>query len=461
MNETTTVNEKEYLSIKDAAQRLDVEYKTVWRLVDSGELPAAKVRGVWRIRHTDLEAFFESRKRQAAGTAVDRCAYCGNRIMSALSVGGRCQTCEAPLCLSCWRIEGHRVCSRHASEDGAAEAAPVHCSRCRQLISSIDMTGGHCEAPGCDAILCMNCCRDPDGHFCDEHRPAEDEKLQEARRRLEQGKIDRLVTGLEAKARELSFVSRFDQKVRQVSTLRDPNTGTVLRLDDVDAYHSTDDDTDRLLEILGVGYLDRDFLGGVPVNVRSRYELPASNGDDVGLVLETMVLSRLEAHAHVGFDTEAMTLSDLMPRLEAAAEEAETTDATYVLGLASTGGWADDAVAYLRGDTQGRSYSHRLLLPYLIDLHAGECFYNELDERLTLLEDFFAPQLPGEEVQSVVDYVLQTMLTSGLSSLTADQVTKALSVAPKVVRQAFEQLSGDGEFTMEDIDGLGLVIARR
>ena len=449
---------KEYLGIRETAELLDVEYKTVWRLVNEGKLPAAKVRNVWRISAADLEAFLEKQKMLAA----DRCAGCGRPIMSALSVGGRCQVCEAPLCVNCWRIEDRRFCSLHQSEEGTEEeTAPIHCARCRQMIASVEMTGGRCEAPGCEALLCVNCWREPDGRLCSQHAPAEGKKLEAARARLNRGEIDRLVTGLEAKTRELNFIARFDQKVRQVATLRDPRTGEVLRIADWDRCQVTGDDSDQLLEILGVGYLDKALLGRVPANLRSRYEVPAPRERSPRLIIEAIAFSHLEAHARDGFDTVPAALSDLLPFLQDRAAQAEAMDATYVLGIAATSGWDEEAAGYIRADVGGRSFSHRLLLPYLIDLHTNEVIYNTLDERMAVLADLFSPRLFGEVVQTVVDYVQQTMLTSGLNSLTASQVTQALSVRTEAVREAFRQLSGDGHFITEEISGLGLVIARR
>lgn len=452
---------KAYLSLKEAAEHLGVEYKTVWRLVNQGKLPAGKVMGVWRISAADLDAFFEQQKELALKTAADRCAVCGKPMMSALSIGGRCQVCEAPICRSCWSLEGRRFCSLHQPEEAAAtvETTPLRCGRCGQVIPSLEMAGGRCEAPGCEALLCVNCWRGPDGHLCSRHVTTAGEKLEEARARLARGEIDRLVTSVKAKTREINFIARFDQKVRQVATLRDPVTGRALRIADWGRCHVTEDDTASLLEVLGVGYLDKAFLARIPLNLRSRYEVSAS-GEQSSLVMEAIAISRLEAHARDGFDAAPATLSDLLPYLQERAEQAESIKVTYVLGIAATSGWDQEATGYINADTRGRSYSHRLLLPYLVDLHTGEMIYNTLDERLTSLADLFSPQLFGEEVQTVVDYVRQTMLTSGLSSLTASQVTKALAVGPEVVREALQQLSSDGEFTMEEISGLGLVIAR-
>ena len=51
--------DKPFLTIQDVAELFDLDYKSVYRLVLSGQLPAAKIGGVYRIRREDLDAFFE------------------------------------------------------------------------------------------------------------------------------------------------------------------------------------------------------------------------------------------------------------------------------------------------------------------------------------------------------------------------------------------------------------------
>ena len=55
-----------FLTLEEAAERLGVEYKTVYRLVRSGDIPAGKVGRIYRIRDEDLEGYFERQKRLLA-----------------------------------------------------------------------------------------------------------------------------------------------------------------------------------------------------------------------------------------------------------------------------------------------------------------------------------------------------------------------------------------------------------
>lgn len=50
----------EWLSTKDAAARLGVNQRTLYRFIDAGELPAYKFGRVYRVQARDVAAFIES-----------------------------------------------------------------------------------------------------------------------------------------------------------------------------------------------------------------------------------------------------------------------------------------------------------------------------------------------------------------------------------------------------------------
>ncbi|MCZ7683730.1 MAG: helix-turn-helix domain-containing protein [Sandaracinaceae bacterium] len=55
------------LTIRQVAERLSVNERTVYRMAQSGELPAFKVAGTWRVLRTDLDAWIEKQKAIATG----------------------------------------------------------------------------------------------------------------------------------------------------------------------------------------------------------------------------------------------------------------------------------------------------------------------------------------------------------------------------------------------------------
>ena len=54
------------MTVRDVAAFLNVDEKTIYRLVQKGDLPGFKVLGSWRFQRPDLEAWIAQRKDQAA-----------------------------------------------------------------------------------------------------------------------------------------------------------------------------------------------------------------------------------------------------------------------------------------------------------------------------------------------------------------------------------------------------------
>lgn len=54
-----TTDEIEWLSTKEAARRLGITPRTLYRFIDAGDLPAYRMGRVIRLQQTDVEAFIE------------------------------------------------------------------------------------------------------------------------------------------------------------------------------------------------------------------------------------------------------------------------------------------------------------------------------------------------------------------------------------------------------------------
>ena len=54
------------MTVRDVARHLNVNEKTVYRLVQRGELPGFKVAGAWRFKRSDLEDWIDCQKRVVA-----------------------------------------------------------------------------------------------------------------------------------------------------------------------------------------------------------------------------------------------------------------------------------------------------------------------------------------------------------------------------------------------------------
>ena len=61
------MSEQPALTVKDVADLLSVDSKTVYRLVQKAELPGFKVAGAWRFLRDDIDAWIESQKESPRG----------------------------------------------------------------------------------------------------------------------------------------------------------------------------------------------------------------------------------------------------------------------------------------------------------------------------------------------------------------------------------------------------------
>ena len=108
--------QKRFMSLDEVAELLDVNYQLIYRLVRSGELPSVRIGRVYRIDANDLESFIQSSKTGAPlGSAA--CSSCGALYQSQTSLSQACIECGAPICTTCWKLEGIRHCRDHAPQN--------------------------------------------------------------------------------------------------------------------------------------------------------------------------------------------------------------------------------------------------------------------------------------------------------------------------------------------------------
>ena len=54
------------MTVREVANYLNVDEKTVYRLAQKGELPGFKVAGTWRFKREDIDRWIEEQKQAAA-----------------------------------------------------------------------------------------------------------------------------------------------------------------------------------------------------------------------------------------------------------------------------------------------------------------------------------------------------------------------------------------------------------
>jgi len=111
--------EKEFLSLEEVADFLDVNYQLVYKLVRSGEMPAVRIGRVYRVRRGQLDIYLRSHatgKGAASAVAMaskDACNFCGAPAEDRFSLRYKCKTCKARLCYKCWEDKNINHCIDH------------------------------------------------------------------------------------------------------------------------------------------------------------------------------------------------------------------------------------------------------------------------------------------------------------------------------------------------------------
>ena len=115
---TTGIEKKEFFSLEEVADLMGVNYQLIYKLVRSGELPAARLGKVYRISRLDLDAYLHQSKTHAGGV----CAACGKAYASRLSLKESCTQCGEPICIDCWGRKKIHLCKAH-TPGGATKAS--------------------------------------------------------------------------------------------------------------------------------------------------------------------------------------------------------------------------------------------------------------------------------------------------------------------------------------------------
>ena len=109
------MSNEEYKSLEEVADMLGVTYQLIYRLVRSGELPAARLGKLYRVSSSDLDAYLERSKR--ASTSGGVCSVCGTFYRTRASLKNFCTEgdCGESICFDCWTRLGIRKCKKHGA----------------------------------------------------------------------------------------------------------------------------------------------------------------------------------------------------------------------------------------------------------------------------------------------------------------------------------------------------------
>jgi len=398
------------LSLEDVAKLLSVDYRTVFRLVRSGKLPAAKIGRIYRVNRADLKAFVEGAKdatstsrsgSQPSGASI--CSACGRRFVSAMSVAGHCQVCSEPICSACWHVRDARFCRQH--RDGGERAEHVE-------------TGtAHHDARGAFRVSVAEV------------------------RRLE----DR-------------FIQRFEANIRSASEIYDPVQDRTIHVGNWDARHVRSD-ADAELRVLARQYkVSPDVLETLPRNTASRFVAVPDGlvGTRTGeVVVIGQFVSRLAKLMRDGSDDRPLTTSELDFLIRDVQGQADAAQRFHILLLASPTGWSMEAREIINARERTQSYYHRYLSSCLLDLLTGELTANVNDRRIESIVGLLTLEIDDERVGRCVAAV-RKILTSQ-RSVTLAKAGKLTGCDEATTRKAFARLARDERYATEEV-GDDLVI---
>jgi len=328
----------EYLTVEQVAERLGVEYKTVYKLIRSGEIPAGKIGRIYRIHSADLDAFFEASKRAVADQAGRsgltplqglQCGACGEAILSKLSVGGECSACGNEICQACWSIRKARQCTSHdASSVSTGGAVPA-------------VDGG------------------------------------EVARLRASGAV--VVTSAEALQAEEWFIREFGQRVGLLDELCDPLSGETIVSRDARVRHQ--------LEV------SRQRGSDVPGNRVSNFAVRTGGWGKpkAGVVLEGRFFARPAVLKSRGYDAGPIDENELAGLLKILVNRAERSGCFNVVLAASPTGWSQAAGRMISQPGSPGAFADRNVCVVLWDLHEDKVFLNESDERLRSFRPLATP----------------------------------------------------------------------
>ena len=79
INDTTTDNSRQFITTAEAISCLRVNARTLYRFIQSGDLPAVRIGRQWRIRRNELEDWLERRRFVAPAIETQRGRWGDNK----------------------------------------------------------------------------------------------------------------------------------------------------------------------------------------------------------------------------------------------------------------------------------------------------------------------------------------------------------------------------------------------
>ncbi len=387
------------IDIQGAAELLAVDYKTVYRLIRSGELPAARIGRIYRLALEDVERYFEERK---AAT------------MRELRANGRDNRVARPL----------------HGDDKSVERRCAWCGRELVLKYSV---AAECDEPGCEAVICRECARVDKATRCPAHARPKDRNEQVERLRAEGLPV---VGAEDLQALAASYLSEVTDRFDQLSGWPADNASLVPR--------------EKLAVTIRRNPAAEEWLaldGGAAAfeaEIARRGRVRTGRAFLAVLLVPAVHRSAYKRH---GFDVQPCTAADLRAVLDETVRTRK--DMGYlVVTVWSPTGWTEQAVD--RAAT-GLRAGIRVVL---VDRPGGRC-YGAGEP----VEYLLNPLSDGPVISECAAFVRNGLAVQ--SSIRLETLVEEGGFHREIAHRCFERLAATGEYLIDRFDDLGAVISRR
>jgi hypothetical protein len=235
-----------------------------------------------------------------------------------------------------------------------------------------------------------------------------DTRLQDETRELEiiRGKLRKTETGgryvctVEARQYEMTFIGRIERRLGKkgasVSLLDKPY---LIREISEDAGFQRSDLDPALKDRIS----DRD-LQTLPENRYLAAGLQEIKlfGERQEYTFRALFLSRPGEYARFGFDTESISLKEVLPVLDHANHEARSDEIPVFLCIGSPTGFTRELQEFTNGEKFHRNFLSRHLSVCFLDLETGRLFYNPHDHMARAFVPYCEMEIDEEKMEHVL-----------------------------------------------------------
>jgi hypothetical protein len=179
------------------------------------------------------------------------------------------------------------------------------------------------------------------------------------------------------------------------------------------------------------------------------------------IIVEYLTLSHPETLQLKGYDLRPLDVGEFLSVLKTRIAEAEKGKYYHIIVLSSPTGFTDTLKNYVGGKIFWKNFASKYVTVYLLDPITGELKFNEGDSTAKRNSSVANIELPEEQVERVVNYLLSEEAvikaienSPVIKFLSMDQIAEATGVQNKcVIRRALETLKSRGAGKVKEVDG--------